>query len=479
MAPLVEVANRNLSGPVYLPTASYAEMLHWALPASAYVEFDRFQEFVKNGYDWNRAERFVRGGLWKGFQHKYPEANFLAKRMQMTSDDLSAAESSGRVPSDKLAEARDALYAAQCNCPYWHGVFGGLYLPHLRTAVWSKLATAMDILDPARESCEIIASDYDFDGHAEFVVKTPHLFATIAPDHGGSLRELFDRRGRFLLNDTLTRRHEGYHDQLARAVVGSHDSLSSGASSIHDLVLAKEEGLRDLLVEDWYIRRSMIDHFLADDLTVEKFASGQFHDQGDFTLGAYAVESHTDSLITMSRRGMVNTDGRAHEVEVSKVYEFLPKCAGCEVSYEVRNVSSHFLRTNFAVENCFSFQAGHADDRYALINGAKARTPYHDTLGSHEDVESVGLVDEWRGSYVGIHYGDNVRLWRVPIFTVSLSEGGFEKVYQGVALVSCRSLALEPGESWKLRILILVGQSGEAVQALKPVRPTIKSLASR
>ena len=43
----------------------------------------------------------------------------------------------------KFRSARDEavtnLLQGQCNDPYWHGIFGGLYSPHLRTAVWRSL----------------------------------------------------------------------------------------------------------------------------------------------------------------------------------------------------------------------------------------------------------------------------------------------------------------------------------------------------
>jgi len=37
------------------------------------------------------------------------------------------------LPEDKRTlEMVDELYIAQANDAYWHGLFGGLYLPHLR-----------------------------------------------------------------------------------------------------------------------------------------------------------------------------------------------------------------------------------------------------------------------------------------------------------------------------------------------------------
>ena len=48
---------------------------------------------------------------------------------------------------DSLHYAREALYRGQCNCPYWHGAFGGIYLPHLRHAIYNQLIACDDLLD--------------------------------------------------------------------------------------------------------------------------------------------------------------------------------------------------------------------------------------------------------------------------------------------------------------------------------------------
>ena len=50
---------------------------------------------------------------------------------------------------DYLDVARSELYRGQCNCPYWHGAFGGLYLPHLRNAIYRHLIAAHNALDEA------------------------------------------------------------------------------------------------------------------------------------------------------------------------------------------------------------------------------------------------------------------------------------------------------------------------------------------
>src|SRR3977135_936063 len=48
------------------------------------------------------------------------------------------------------AKATTHLLRAQCNDAYWHGIFGGLYAPHLRTALWRELIQAETLADAMR-----------------------------------------------------------------------------------------------------------------------------------------------------------------------------------------------------------------------------------------------------------------------------------------------------------------------------------------
>ena len=56
--------------------------------------------------------------------------------MMMVSRRLQAAADAGDAANELIEQARRALYRGQCNCSYWHGAFGGIYLPHLRNAVY-------------------------------------------------------------------------------------------------------------------------------------------------------------------------------------------------------------------------------------------------------------------------------------------------------------------------------------------------------
>jgi len=71
-------------------------------------------------------------GNWMNFLKKYPESNQLHKKMVYVSEKIAKLEKKiKKADSENIKEAQRELYQGQCNCGYWHGVFGGLYLFHL------------------------------------------------------------------------------------------------------------------------------------------------------------------------------------------------------------------------------------------------------------------------------------------------------------------------------------------------------------
>jgi len=109
------------AGLCYLPTSSYLEMEEWSLPPEKALDLKALKEQL--GEEADLFAPFIRGGHWKNFLRRYPEANLAHKKMLALSRMVRERGIGG--------EAQMELYAAQCNDAYWHGVFGGLYLPHL------------------------------------------------------------------------------------------------------------------------------------------------------------------------------------------------------------------------------------------------------------------------------------------------------------------------------------------------------------
>ncbi|MDP1796611.1 MAG: DUF1925 domain-containing protein, partial [Planctomycetaceae bacterium] len=210
-------------GRQYLPDASYREMTEWALPAEKQLHYKHQQKSLELLTDWPRIKPFYRAGFWRNFLVKYPESNEMYCRMLDVSRRVEAAESHPvmREEGHLLCEARKLLYQAQCNCSYWHGAFGGLYLPHLRNAVYSRLIQADTLLEQfagrTGHWVQLDADDYNGDARKELRIATDRMIGWLVPSKGGHLYEWDIRTIGVNLLATLNRRFEPYHDRIRDA----------------------------------------------------------------------------------------------------------------------------------------------------------------------------------------------------------------------------------------------------------------------
>lgn len=219
-------------GLAYLPTASYREMEGWALPAGPQAALHRIEHDLGDEGLRGLEGALVRGSHWRHFLVKYPESNRLHKMM------LALSALAHR--RDDPPEARRAVARAQCNDAYWHGVFGGLYLPHLRGALWAELARAEALLR-AGEPLAWEVLDLDADGHDEVWIHGAGCSIVVAPARGGAIEVLLLLDSGRNLADTLTRRREAYHLQATEeAAAEARPPDADGTPSIHHL----EAGLR-------------------------------------------------------------------------------------------------------------------------------------------------------------------------------------------------------------------------------------------
>ena len=211
-------------GKIYLPDCSYREMTEWALPTERLVEYERIAHEMQDDPRWASLRPFVRGGFWRNFKVKYPEADEMYCRMMIVSrrlqETLAAAAAGDPVNAELVEQARAELYRGQCNCGYWHGAFGGIYLPHLRNAVYQHLIAADNLLDRAvgrpETWIEAAADDFNFDARQEVRLTNDKLMALVAPSRGGQMTELDVRRIQHNLLATLARRPEAYHQKVLR-----------------------------------------------------------------------------------------------------------------------------------------------------------------------------------------------------------------------------------------------------------------------
>jgi alpha-amylase len=473
-------------GKIYLPDSSYREMTEWALPVAQLTAYDQVRNDMERDPRWPELSKFVRGGNWRNFKVKYPETDEMYTRMLMVSNRLAAAEESSRqtpsavrasVESAPLAadgarslpatldRARAELYRGQCNCSYWHGAFGGIYLPHLRNSVYRSLIAAENLLDQAAGRTgpwvEASVADFNLDARQEVFLANDRLALLLAPVRGGQMYELDVRDICHNLLATLTRRPEAYHEKILNGGGGK----SGRAASIHEKVVFKQAGLEQRLQYDSYARKSLLDHFYDNDATLETVAGGQAWERGDFLAGVYEARLRRAARrieVQLTREG--NAWGYPFRITKSVLVE-----AGSptvEVEYRLEGLPQG-RPLHFAIEMNFAGLPAGADDRY-FHNGQGQRLGQLGNRLNLTGAEHLGMVDEYLGIDVGLHLSRPSGLWTFPIETVSQSEGGFELVHQSIAVLPHWIVEPDAAGNWSVTLHLTADTS--LAESRRPLR---------
>ena len=416
------------AGRVSLPSGSYEEMLEWS------------------------------GGQFRNFFTKYPEANAMQHKMLSVSRTIAELrERSGlraggsgqlsRAPSPEpraksrkqlLRQAQRELYAGQCNCAYWHGVFGGLYLAHLRRAVYHHLLAAEAAANRLTAAVPgMTIGDADGDGQLEASVTTRAMSLLVDPAEGGAITAWGVYDAGLNLLDTLTRRPEPYHEKL-RMKEAATAATGQGPASIHELVGVKERNLAAHLVYDDHRRSSFLDYGLQRIPTVQDIVRATWGETRLWSGGAFRMEARAvrrqgsrrtaPMTVAMTREVLGGRIRKSVRVETAKPV--------VECTYAL-----HDLRVPVVA---IEWNLGLRDPRY-LTHPAEQTAVTRWTLEEREAGVSLALSLD-----------PPATLMLFPIETVSESEEGLERTYQGLSLMCV--WALKPSaSSWVSRMRCTVG----------------------
>jgi alpha-amylase len=448
------MAEHPARGRVYLPCASYFEMSAWSLPAAAGAKLDQLQHRYQNEGRLDELQPFLKGGFWRNFLAKYDEANRMYRKMLWISEQVLEKEKEAAFPDVELEAARRALYKAQCNCAYWHGVFGGLYLPHLRHAVYQNLLEAEAHLNwPQTPFTWARQADFDGDGSPEIYLRNHQLGIIASLRDGGAIYEFDYLPARFNLLNTLKRQPEAYHGQVALAGA----EIKEG-ESIHDQVRSKEQGLEQYLVYDRHSRGALLDHFLSAQESPQSLMSGRYYELGDFVGKPYERAkgaSLTGSSFEITRTAAVVDN----QVELRKAVILPVGEDTLQITYRIRNTSAIPLTILFALEFNFALLSGDCAERYYYqADRGLDRAPLN-SIGICEAVRRFSLFDEDDGFAVHFEFAEPTEIWRYPCETVSQSEGGFERNYQSSCVLPIFRLTVagegEFSTSFRVRLQLL------------------------
>ncbi|MBI3321542.1 MAG: DUF1926 domain-containing protein [Candidatus Omnitrophica bacterium] len=415
------------SGRVSLGCGSYEEMLEWS------------------------------GGSFRNFFTKYAEANAMQQKMlriSRTIADLKRKPVKGqgsRVketatrpspftlhPSPKqrealLREAERELYAGQCNCAYWHGVFGGLYLSHLRRAVYAHLIAAERDVDRIRGiGNAVTALDADADGCPEVCVKTSTMEVLVDPAEGGAVTEWCLSGPRINLLDTLSRSPESYHEKLRTRPLTRSVSGAGAPASIHDVLGVKESDLASSLVYDDHRRSAFLDYAFQAIPSLKDVVRSTWGERRLWAGGSFRWQPTS----TNRSAGAART---RQAIQVSLVRDV----NGGRIRKTIRvAVDRPVLDCHYALERVdvpvagLEFNLSLRDERHL----ASAAQQLHATA-FHIEEPAIGVS-------LRLAIDPPATLIQFPIETVSESEEGLERTYQGLCVVCFWSLEGAGRRSW-------------------------------
>lgn len=392
-------AQAKTRGVVYLPTASYIEMNEWTLPVPAAHQYSDLVDQEKHNNRYETTKPYVRGGIWRNFFMRFPESNWMHKRMLALSARYHALPEKSRTPA-MLHE----LYEAQANDAYWHGLFGGLYLPHLRRAIYNAMVRLEALLDQVKARPERSQQDLDLDGKDELFLQNGILQAIVRLDGSASICEFDAYRLAHNFGDTLARQTEYYHRKV-------HANQNQGYSG---------EGIANP-----HERVSFKHEILPEDLATDPHGMTLFRDSWIEREGA-AGQAVAYALPQPGKAAAAAFSGQVGNSSVTKQIALTD--SALTVAYKFAELRGGLFRVeiNLAMPSCDGL-AG----RFRIGDDIPGGFAQPLRLAS---MKELLLEDDVLGGAVKLTSSVPCRLNTWPHFSVSQSEAGFEKIMQAVTL---------------------------------------------
>lgn len=389
-------------GVCYFPTTSYPELGEWALPAESSYKYKKNYDWLKNTGILDDIKPFFQGGQWKNFLSKYKESLIISKKMFFLS----------QLMKDKAPQEKIELYKSQCNDAYWHGVFGGLYLPHLRREIQTHLSKGFQEILP---SPFVHQYDFDMDGKSECFVYNKTFSALFDPNDGGGIISLDFHPKSLNITDTITRRKEAYHMRISET-----QQSCEGTKTIHDLFLTKEQNLEKFLHYDRFYRSSGRIYFF-DEITLESLYEHKF------SIHPVSISPYECSAVEEKDKVTVDMKLDMSQIAISKKFIF-------ESNLIKLHLKGHIDRNYkyFGMEWNFNLFAPNAPDRYIKINDKKLPL---NTMGEFDISKKLSIEDLWYGIKIEFESLSFEKVFIYPVETISLSEAGMERTFQGSCFV--------------------------------------------
>ncbi len=305
-------------------------------------------------------------GNFRNFLSKYNESNKMHKRMLFFKNNLDSLYN----------ESYNYLLKSQCNDAYWHGIFGGLYLPHLREAIYREILNGEGYLDKKNV---FIVEDFDKDGIDEIIYKGK-TFNIFIHKNGARALEIDSVKDKINLSNVITRYKENYHDKLLKEI-NKVETNNYEIETIHNRFIIKDKNILSFLKFDKYFKENFLLHFLKE------------------------PEDLKNSIPLM--------DKFEYKIVDSNKIEFYSN--DIVIRYEIDENIRYFLITSKRSE-------------YLILEMNLYFT--EDTLKVKDNTVTFAVNDK----KMYIKSSDTYDILNEKIFTISSSESGIEKIYQGTTI---------------------------------------------
>ncbi|MFH1352077.1 MAG: alpha-amylase/4-alpha-glucanotransferase domain-containing protein [bacterium] len=424
-------------GNIYLPARSYSKMGMWALPCDSGNTFRPIYEKIKETAETEKKPwmNFICGGIFQNMLIKYPESNLMHKKMLKLSREIINLRESENFPA-----MQRHLFRGQCNCAYWHGIFGGIYMGHLRAAVFHELLECEKLLYGTSGKKMLLAEDDSvFYGQNEIDVCTENFSAHIHPDIGANVSELSEFKTCHNLGFVMKRRKEVYHTSNIL-----NDKIVEPANKSVKIKDAQK------LTYDWYDRFSFIFHFFHPETRLEDFAKCTYGEQGDFVNQPFKYTIDRDAgKIICERTGHVWEADNFVNITVTKTFEFFGN-SEIKFLWKITNNSPKKINLLPGIE----LNLSPSSQNSATFSVGAETVPCTKLFQGSGD--SVVLEDKIYNLTMKILCSKKTKIWLYPVETVCLIDTGFESLFQGVSLTFLNRVEIEPGRADTGTIRIMV-----------------------
>jgi alpha-amylase len=413
-------------GVCYVPGGVNWDLGAWSLPSESRQQFLQARRSLEVRHDANQLLPYFRAGSWNGFKSRFLQSRL----MQLRGVQLKSALKKAGLAADEHAHLADLLHQAQCNTAYWHGASGGIYLPHLRQAVWQRLLAVEKNIRQSQSGWKLDEGDFDADGRPEITVGRPSVIWGLSPSYGGACYEWSLLECCQNVATCLPR--------LPEAGLPAAPQFPTGTAAAP---------------KDWSERFCFLDHFVDRHTTAEEWMSNKYREMGDFVNQPYQVLEKTmgpdGGHVVLERQGGLYGNQRPLPLKVTKTYLWSRRENKLDVNYTLANTGEFELDAMFAVEFNFNLPMNRQGEDHVRADGTSHGWMDVWFQGGVRRLEITSATARCR-----LHLTPSVPgpVWAYPILTEDSNENLPSRLQQGASFLLGHEIVLAPGKSTCLRL---------------------------